>query len=129
MTMLAEKERTRLLAAWQKLTEEDQRTVRLFAEFLLQQNGADTTTSKINLEPVPIAKPAEESAVLAMKRLKKSYPMIEADFSLLESASQLLLKRIMGTPDAEVVAELEALFANRYQVWRDTREQGETASP
>jgi hypothetical protein len=127
--MLVEKERNRLLATWQKLTKEDQRAVRLFAEFLLQQNGTDTTAPEIPLEPVPIAKPAEESAVLAMKRLKKSYPMIEADFSLLESASQLLLKRMMGTPDAEVVAELEALFANRYQVWKAARAQGEAASP
>ncbi|WP_130472248.1 Crp/Fnr family transcriptional regulator [Candidatus Magnetaquicoccus inordinatus] len=123
MTILVDQERNRLLSAWQKLAKEEQRTVRLFAEFLAQQSSTALSQQEIPQEPLSIPKPEHESAVLAMKRLKKSYPMIEADFSLLETASQLLLKRIMGTPDAEVIAELEELFAKRYLAWKEERAQ------
>ncbi|MBF0182951.1 MAG: Crp/Fnr family transcriptional regulator [Magnetococcales bacterium] len=123
MIVPVEQERNRLLAAWEKLGREEQRNLRLFAEFLVQQSGGAGQSKEIPQEPLPIAKGENESAVAAMKRLKKSYPMIEADFSLLESASQLLLKRIMGTPDAEVIGELETLFASRYQEWKTNRQQ------
>lgn len=121
MHLVTHQEQTRLLTAWKKLDQEGQRTVRLFAEFLSQQTDeqAGKPTPTLPQEPLSIPKPEGESAVLALKRLKKSYPMIEADFSLLEDASQMLLKRVMGTADATVVAELEKLFAGRYQAWKN----------
>ncbi len=119
MLMTVDRERQRLLAAWQQLTPEDQRTVRLFAEFLGQQATALEPLPPIPQEPLPIPKPERESAVLALKRLKKTYPMIETDFSLLEKASQILLKKVLGTADAEVIAEMEELFEKRYQGWKN----------
>lgn len=110
-------ERHRLLTAWNALDREGQRTVRLFAEFLSHQTACQAN-EPIPQEPRPIPKPERESAVLALKRLKKTYPMIEADFALLEEASQLILKKVMGTTDAEVIVEMEALFERRYQTWR-----------
>ncbi|MBF0583710.1 MAG: Crp/Fnr family transcriptional regulator [Magnetococcales bacterium] len=117
MQITTHQERNRLLAAWQRLDREGQRTVRLFAEFLSQQAG-EQPPEPIPQEPVAIPRPDKESAVLALKRLKKSYPMIEADFALLEEASQLVLKKVMGATDAEVIVELETLFAKRYQQWK-----------
>ena len=121
MLLITDQEKNRLLTAWQTLGHAERHTLRLFAEFLSQQSTAQATAQQAALpqEPLPIPKPAKESAVLALKRLKKSYPMIEADFSLLEDASQLLLKKIMGREDAEVIVELEALFAQRYAVWKN----------
>ncbi|MEO5350014.1 MAG: hypothetical protein H7836_10235 [Magnetococcus sp. YQC-3] len=121
MHIVTNQEQNRLLTAWKKLDQEGQRSVRLFAEFLSQQTDNQTAEQQktVPQEPLSLPKPAGESAVLALKRLKKSYPMIEADFSLLEDASKLLLKKIMGTEDATVVAELEELFASRYQAWRE----------
>ncbi|MEO5364257.1 MAG: hypothetical protein H7838_11630 [Magnetococcus sp. DMHC-8] len=120
MHIAMDTERNRLLAAWQKLGRAEQRTVRLFAEFLSQQSGDGSAAPSPSppQEPLPIPRPAQESAVLALKRLKKSYPMIETDFALLEEASQLLLKKVMGMADAEVIEALEGLFARRYQAWK-----------
>ena len=121
MFITTDQEQKRLLAAWRQLGKDDQRTVRLFAEFLHQQTERGSTEKSVSIPQTPqrIPKPEKESAVLALKRLKKSYPMIEADFSLLEDASQLLMKKVMGTADEEVVAELETLFARRYQEWKE----------
>lgn len=118
MQNITQQERNRLLTAWHTLDQEGQRTVRLFAEFLSQQAECQTN-EPIQQEPLPIPKPERESAVFALKRLKKTYPMIEADFSLLEEASQLILKRVMGATDTEVIGEMEALFTKKYQIWRE----------
>lgn len=122
MFIAADQEQKRLLAAWQQLGKEERRTVRLFAEFLSQQvmHSATEKTPPPPQTPRSIPKPEKESAVLALKRLKKSYPMIEADLSLLDEASQLLMKKVMGLADSEVIIALEELFSRRYQEWKNT---------
>ena len=121
MFITRNQEQKKLLAAWKDLGEAEQRTVRLFAEFLIQQvqNHHDKQTPSVAQTPLLIPKPEKESAVLALKRLKKSYPMIEADFSLLEEASQLLLKKVMGAEEKEIVLALEQLFDRRFQAWHN----------
>lgn len=120
MFITTDQEQKRLLTAWQLLGKEERRTVRLFAEFLSHQTDLNTTekTTLTPQTPHPIPKPEKESAVLALKRLKKTYPMIEADLALLDDASRLLLKKIMGTTDAAVIIDLEELFAQRYREWK-----------
>ena len=121
MRIKTDQARRRLLAAWQQLGEEDKRTVSLFAEFLAQKTSDSTEKEKTAIPQFPllIPKPEKESAVLALKRLKKSYPMIETDLSLLDDASQCLMKKVMGSTDEAVILKLEELFANRYQAWRE----------
>lgn len=130
MFITKDQEQKRLLTAWRQLGKDAQRTVCLFAEFLGQQallpEGEEGTP--VPQTPLAIPKPDKESAVLALKRLKKSYPMIEADMSLLEEASQLLLKKVMGQPDAEVIAALETLFDARYQAWKKSLQPSPPAS-
>ena len=123
MFITRNQEQKKLLAAWKHLGETEQRTVRLFAEFLNQQapNHNDKQSPPVAQTPLSIPKPEKESAVLALKRLKKSYPMIEADLSLLEEASQLLLKKVMGTEDREIISELEQLFDQRFLEWQQNQ--------
>ncbi len=103
----------------------EQKNVRQFAEFLLNRHLASgEPAAEPATEPLNLPKPPGETAVKALKRLKKSYPMIEADMTLLEEASRLVMKRAMGASDEEVTEELEALFANRYRLWRDGGEKG-----
>ncbi|MEO5339086.1 MAG: hypothetical protein H7837_01015 [Magnetococcus sp. MYC-9] len=120
MLRINDQEKNQLLSAWQKLEQPERHMVRLFAEFLAQHSQPPRQEQPpIPQEPILLPRPDGESAVMALKRLKKSYPMIDTDFSLLEEASRLLLKKIMGTEDAEVIRELETLFATRYRVWKD----------
>lgn len=119
MMMTTDRERQRLLSAWRQLDAEDRRNVRLFAEFLVQrQTACDEVAHPPPSEPLPIAKPDGETAVKALKRLKKTYPMIETDLTLLEQASQVLMQKVMGSADVEVISRLEALFSDRYKLWK-----------
>ncbi|MBF0309920.1 MAG: Crp/Fnr family transcriptional regulator [Magnetococcales bacterium] len=104
------------MEAWRGLSPEDQRAVCLFAEFL-RSKGQRAEPRSVPREPLSIPAPAGESAVAALKRLKATYPMIEADTGLLEEASRLLMDKVLGKPDKEVISGMEALFQRRYRAW------------
>ncbi|MBF0624238.1 MAG: hypothetical protein HQL82_05470 [Magnetococcales bacterium] len=113
-------EKTRLLEAWQRLNATDKTALLRHAEALAATGGEEP--APVPQEPLDIPAPAGESAVKALKRLKRSYPMIEADARLLEDASQLLMAKMMGTPEGDVIRRLEALFAERFRTWQVARQ-------
>ncbi|MEO5378781.1 MAG: hypothetical protein H7832_13515 [Magnetococcus sp. DMHC-6] len=106
----------RLLAVWRQLSVEDRHAVEQFAHFLLQKENAPRIPDV--LEPVQIEPSEGETAIKALKRLKKTYPMIEADTALLDGASGIILKRVMGMEDAEAIILLEKMFQECYQDWK-----------
>jgi hypothetical protein len=111
-----DKERAELLAVFRNLNKANKFTLTQFAKFLQsQQTDGEEPVSQ---EPLDLPKPEDETAVKALKRLKKSYPMIDADMSLLDDASRLLMEKITGTPDPEVIVKLEALFVERFKRWQ-----------
>ncbi|MBF0383522.1 MAG: Crp/Fnr family transcriptional regulator [Magnetococcales bacterium] len=110
-----DKERAELLAAFRELNKVNKNTLIQFANFLQSQQTDEQPISK---EPLDLPKPDDETAVKALKRLKQSYPMIDADMSLLDDASRLLMEKITGTPDQEVIEKLEALFLERFKLWQ-----------
>ncbi len=90
-----------------------QETVLAFVEFLAARNPAPETV--VPQTPQPLPRPAEESVVKAIKRLRETYPMLNPD-KLLHETSGLMMKHVMnGKPAAEVIDELEALFARYYE--------------
>ncbi|MBF0424913.1 MAG: hypothetical protein HQL66_03725 [Magnetococcales bacterium] len=117
----------RLLSAWRSLAAAERHTLLQFAEFLVTRSNAVVATEPPpSLLPLDIPAPPGESAVKALKRLKKTYPMIDADLQLLEQASAILMQRVLGSPDASVVAQLEQLFRERYQRWREEQPRGDS---
>lgn len=118
--MTLDTDRHRLLAAWRDLNDDQRRTLLAFAEFLAQRPPTEESPP-IPQEPLPIPKPDHESAVAALKRLKKTYPMIETDEKLLGEASGILMHKVMGTPDPEVITAMENLFADKYHQWKTAR--------
>ncbi|MBF0359098.1 MAG: Crp/Fnr family transcriptional regulator [Magnetococcales bacterium] len=116
-----DKERIALLDIWRNLDREQKLTLLKFAEFLESQKS--NSEEPVSQEPLNLPKPENESAVKALKRLKKSYPMIDADMGLLDDASHLLMEKITGTPDSEVVVKLEALFLDRYKNWQQEQQE------
>lgn len=117
MPMEQDQSRRKLLEAWGELNDAGKENLRLYAEFLLQRQRGEVTPEPVPSEPLPIPRPETESAVAALKRLKKTYPMIDADQGLLAEASQLLMLKVMGTPDPEVIDRMETLFQQRYASW------------
>jgi hypothetical protein len=104
---------------FRQLSAADQLTMLAFAEFLAARNSAgNTVISRQPLvipEPEVIQRPAEESVVAALKRLSKSYPMLDKK-EMLSATSDLVATNIMQRTDtAIVVDELEAIFRAHYE--------------
>ena len=92
-----------------------------FAEFLLIRHGTAgvEATSSVTAVAIPapldIPRPVEESVVKAVKRLRATYPMLDAR-QLLNQTSDLMTQHVMQRRDkVEVIEELEILFRTHYE--------------
>lgn len=115
-----------LLAVWRHLGASDRAAVLAFAEFL-QQRGTTADQQPFPSpparipEPEAIERPAEESVVAALKRLAKTYPMMDKS-EMLSATSDLVATHIMqGTEASAVIDQLEDIFSEHY---RQLRERG-----
>ncbi len=110
-----------MLRLFSRLDAQGKASLLAFAEFLCQQQeGAEGTQSadtNVQQNPQDIARPEEESVVAAMRRLTKTFPMIDRD-ALLDKATSLMTSHMLqGQPAAAVIDELEALFEQHYQIY------------
>ncbi|MBF0124447.1 MAG: Crp/Fnr family transcriptional regulator [Magnetococcales bacterium] len=113
-------EREQLLSLWQQLPSQQQSCLLRYARFLVQEQGGQAQPEPVTVvtTPLPIKRPEQESVVQALKRLKRTYPMIDADTGLLNQASQLLMQKVLGTTaDGAIIDQMEQLFQQRYQRW------------
>ena len=104
---------------FRQLTAADQLTILAFAEFLavrsLPGRIAVSRDPVVIPEPEAIERPAGESIVAALKRLSKSYHMLDKTV-MLGATSDLVATNIMqGTDTVEVVDELEVIFRSHYE--------------
>ncbi|MCK5719849.1 MAG: Crp/Fnr family transcriptional regulator [Thiomargarita sp.] len=98
---------------FRQLASEQQNTLLAFAEFL----QAQSTEKPPEPPQIPQLQPrqADESVIAAIKRLAKSYPMLDKAVMLNET-SRLMTEHIMqGRDKNEVIDELELVFANHYE--------------
>ena len=103
----------RLLAAFRALGEREQEMLLAFAEFL-RERGVPAPDEPPPV-PEPIPRPPEETVVAALKRLARTYPMLDKA-EMLNEASALVAQHVLhGRPAAEVIDELERLFRTRYE--------------
>ncbi|MHB8729905.1 MAG: Crp/Fnr family transcriptional regulator [Sulfuricaulis sp.] len=120
MTADTEKRLTEIV---QRLPAEQAAALLEFAEFLLVRHGGSgigaVSVSGIKVAeitaPLDIPRPAEESVVKAVKRLRATYPMLDAR-KLLNDTSALMTQHVMqGRDKNEVIEELEVLFRTNYE--------------
>jgi len=105
----------RLLKLFRQLPQTEQDSLLSFAEFLLQRGTGTNAESDEQLQPEEIPRPASENVVAAMRRLSKTYFMLDKDH-LLHEASDLMTAHLMqGRPAAEVIDDLEAVFRRHYE--------------
>ena len=82
-----------------------------YAEFLFARHGGEAEVSA----PLAIERPAEEHVVLAIKRLRATYPMLDPA-KLLNETHDLVNQHVMqGRGAVEVINELEILFRRHYE--------------
>ncbi len=83
-----------------------------YAEYLASR--AVTDEDEKPRQPLPIPRPTEESVIKAIRRLKQTYPMLDANRLLHETSSLMAQHVVHKRPAAEVIDELEALFRRHY---------------
>lgn len=110
-----------LMEIYRQLGPGERDTLLAFAEFLGQRvkgGAARAAGNKVAVaisDPVAIERPAQESVVAGLKRLSKTYPMLDKS-EMLSATSDLVAKHIMqGTAASEVIDTLEAIFLEHYR--------------
>jgi hypothetical protein len=107
-------EEKKLLDLFGQLTSEQQDKLIAFAEFLTADSPVDGVAS----EPLAVPRPAAETVTMAIKRLVRTYPMLDRR-DLMGEASQLMAQHALrGRPGAEVIDDLEALFVLHYEKFK-----------
>jgi len=104
---------------FRQLTAADQLTILAFAEFLAARSSpgsiAVSTEVLVIPEPEAIERPPRESVVAALKRLSKTYRMLDKT-EMLGATSDLVATSIMQRTDAVIVVdELEDIFRSHYE--------------
>ena len=108
----------RLLAVFRALAETDQHALQAYAEFLavrgVVMTTADAAAEATVVLPQPETRPGVESVVMAIKRLTRTYPML--DRRKLMGPTSLLVSQhaLQGRPAAVVIDELEIVFERHY---------------
>ena len=104
----------RLESIMHGLSPSHQQSVIDYAAFLSAQEKVDEVNHE-PLEPELIERPDEESVVEAIKRLKKTYHMLDTD-SLLNQVSTLMGQHLLHGREARmVIDDLEVLFKAGYE--------------
>ena len=113
--MCSMKNRSRELdALMSQLSDEHQQAVVDYTTFLAQQYKIKTP-AEADLKPIAIARPEPESVIAAIKRLKKTYYMLDTD-GLLDETSSLMGQHILrGREASKVINELQSLFEAKYK--------------
>ena len=87
-----------------------------YAQFLVNQTGTDEIAKDTEkLQPIENTRPDDENVVNAIKRLRASYFMLNADDLLNETSSLMAQFMIQGRAANEVIDDLESLFDDHYQ--------------
>jgi hypothetical protein len=108
-----------LLSLFDQLGAWDQQTLLAFAGFLASRKSAPSVVA-VSMpvtfpEPEVIERPAQESIVAGLKRLSKTYPMLDKS-EMLSATSDLVATNLMqGTDPVQVIDELEEIFAAHYR--------------
>jgi hypothetical protein len=108
-----------LLQLFSQLAAGEQASLLAFAEFLSSRRSSEAAVSRCKPLEIPeveqIERPQEESIISGLKRLAKTYPMLDKQV-MLKATSELVATSIMtGGDTVEVIDELECIFRVHYE--------------
>lgn len=110
-----------LLKFLRQLPQAQQQTLVDFADYLSQRYAIEEEA--VPQQPIDISRPQEESVVKAVRRLSKTYPMLESK-ELFEKTSSFMMRNLMhGEGKETVIDEMEIFFKQSYQTFIDEKEQ------
>jgi hypothetical protein len=105
-------EEQKLLGLFGQLGDEQQNRLIAFAEFLAAGAQEEAGDSR---EPLAIPRPAGESVTLAIRRLVRTYPMLDRRRLMGEASKFMAQHALEGRPASEVIDDLEVLFVRHYE--------------
>ena len=112
------KQERKLLKVFKLLDDTSKESLVSFAEFLLSKSEGHAESVDegfIPTEPVDIPRPETESVIKAIKRLTKTFPMVDKE-KILNPISGLMTSHILqGREAKDVIDDLEVLFLTEYQ--------------
>ena len=111
--MSEEKKLTRL---FRSLPEEQRQTLLAFAEFLSTRGEASAPKELPQLNM--IERPAEESVIKAIRRLRATYPMLDGGKLLHETSNAMTEHAMHGKPAKDVIDHLEIVFSAHYERYK-----------
>ena len=129
-----------LLAIFRQLSSVDQAAVASFAQFLSSRSFVDVESITVSSAPVVAEvkeipepefteRPDDEKVVAAIKRLSKTYSMLNKK-DMLGATSDLVTQHILHRRDAsEVIDELEAIFSDQYRQLLESNDPRDPRDP
>jgi hypothetical protein len=106
-------EERKLLEIFEQLAPEQQDKLIEFAEFLVVNDaGRDVGAAAV---PEAIPRPADETVTMAIRRLVRTYPMLNRRRLMAEASQFLAEHALQGRAAREVIDELEIVFARHYE--------------
>ena len=106
----------KLLELFEQLAPEQQERLIAFAEFL---SDDVTEPGAANREPAAIPRPENETVTMAIRRLVRTYPMLDRRKLMVEASEFMAQHALEGRPAREVIDDLEVLFVRHYQKFKD----------
>jgi hypothetical protein len=120
----------RLHSLFERLADADRATLLAFAEFLgsrsavgAGQAGVDTPEPARTELPPPasIERPEQETIIAGLKRLARTYPMLDKSEMLGATSDIVATHLLQGSDPARVIDELEEIFRTHYQQLQASR--------
>jgi len=114
------KSQRQLIKLFAQLDAENQQHLLAFAEFLASKpQPAASVDFDEPPEPAHEQRPDNESVIAAIKRLSRSYSMLNKDDMLHETSDLMTSHVLKGRPAGEVIDELEVLFLRHYEKYKE----------
>ena len=101
-----------LLDLFEELAPEQQDRLIAFAEFLAEGSPDELDVARA---PVATPRPEGESVTMAIRRLVRTYPMLDRRRLMVEASRFMAQHALNGRPASEVIDELEGVFARHFE--------------
>ena len=96
-----------------QLDDSHQQAIVDYAEFMVQRYKVENSRDR-DLKPVSIERPGQETVIAAIKRLKKTYYMLDTDIILNQTSALMGQHILKGRDSADVIDELQSIFQAQY---------------
>ena len=97
-----------------QLDADHQQAIVDYANFLVQRYKTDSSGAR-DLKPEIIERPGQESVIAAIKRLKKTYYMLDTDIILNQTSALMGQHILKGREASDVIDELQSIFQAQYE--------------